>query len=67
MATNKEETDKSKKRTFIYLGDLGEVLENYALTDPRFKSRSACARHLIEQGIKKDKKAREKSLANIKI
>lgn len=62
-----KEQKKKDYRTFLTLHDTGERLEKYAGTDPRFSTRSECARHLIELGLKADKKAREKALAGVSI
>lgn len=58
---------KPEYRTFLSLGELGEKLENYADSDPRFKTRSAAAKHLIELGMKHDAKARAKALDKIRV
>lgn len=63
---NKDLKSIQKGRTFLSLGEMSETLEIYATSDPRFDSRSQCARHLLELGIKADKKARDKALANVK-
>lgn len=63
-------TETSKKqdhRTFLSLADVGDKLEMYANTDPRFATRSACARHLIELGMQADKEARENALKSVTV
>lgn len=56
---------KEDYRTFLSLGEMGDKLESYADSDPRFKTRSAAAIHLLELGIKADRKAREKALKSV--
>ncbi len=58
---------KDEYRTFLSLGEMGDKLESYADSDPRFKTRSACAKHLIELGMKADQKSRAKALAKVQI
>lgn len=58
--------EKKDYRTFLSLGEMGDKLESYADADPRFKTRSACAIHLLNLGIKADQKARAKALASVR-
>ncbi len=68
MPKTATQTKKKKDyRTFLTLHETGDKLETYAGTDPRFTTRSECARHLIELGLKADKKAREKALAGVNV
>lgn len=57
----------SEGRTFLYLGDMGAKLEQYATTDPRFTSRSETARHLLALGMKADRAERAKAIKNIPV
>lgn len=60
-------TDKQKEdpRTYVSLHDLGETVDMYARTDPRFNDRSECVRHLIRLGLEADKEARKEALDTI--
>ena len=62
---SKKPEEREEYRTFLSLGEMGDKLESYANSDPRFKTRSACAIHLLELGMKADKKAREKALKSV--
>lgn len=56
-------TNKEDPRTFLYLGkELKAELVDFAVSDARFESVSACARHLIQRGMDADKKDREEPL-----
>lgn len=68
MKDNRTAPDKKEDyRTFLSLGDMGDKLESYAASDPRFKNRSAAAIHLLRLGMKADKRAREKALKSVKV
>lgn len=54
--------NKEDPRTFLYLSGLKVRLVDYAHSDPRFESVSACAKHLISVGMDADKEDREKAL-----
>lgn len=58
---------KEDGRTFLSLGDMGDKLESYADSDPRFKNRSSAAIHLLALGMKADRSAREKALKAVKV
>ena len=62
-----EDTNKADHRTFLSLHHVGPKLTAYANTDPRFSDRSAAARHLIEKGLKADKKDRAKAMDAVKV
>lgn len=64
--SKKDEEEKLQKMTPLYLGEVGAAMEKYADSDPRFRSRSECARHLISKGMRADKKEREKAISSIK-
>lgn len=57
--------NKDDPRTFLYLRDLKRKLAEYATSDPRFDSLSACCKHLLKLGLKADQKDREKALKEI--
>ena len=54
--------NKDNPKTFLYLQDLKRKLAEYAASDPRFSSLSACCKHLLNLGLKADKEEREKAL-----
>ena len=54
--------NKNSPKTFLYLEDLKIKLAEYADSDPRFSSLSACCKHLLNVGLKADKEEREKAL-----
>lgn len=58
--------NKTDPRTFLYLGKIKETFVNYAQSDPRFDSVSACGKHLIQAGMDADKEDREKAIKGIK-
>lgn len=60
------DVNKDDPRVWMYLGRKFKLkLSNYANSDPRFSSMSACCRFLLDLGIKADKKDREKALKDI--
>lgn len=55
-----------KNRMFLYVVDKYKaMLENYAKSDPRFKSTSKCVVYLINLGLEKDKKDRAKAIQSV--
>ena len=57
--------NREDPRTFLYLGVLKAELVDFAVSDARFESVSACARHLIKLGMDADKEDREKALKSV--
>ena len=57
--------NKDDPRTFLYLAGLKKIFVEYAQSDPRFDSLSACGKHLIELGMEADKEDRDKAIEGI--
>lgn len=55
------------KRTFLYLKQMSNRLAEYASSDPRFKSKSEAARHLLEKGMEADAGERKKALKSVSV
>lgn len=57
--------NKEDPRTFLYLKNLKADFAEYAESDPRFDSLSACGEYLIGLGMEADKEDREKAVEAI--
>lgn len=57
--------NKEDPRTFLYLKDIKKSFAEYAESDPRFDSLSACGEYLIGLGMKADQEDRQKAIEGI--
>ena len=66
MTSTKKKYDYKDSRIFLYLGKvLKKRFVQYAESDPRFNSLSKCSIHLLNLGMKHDKKDRQKAMDSV--
>ena len=68
MANTKKRKVDVTRRMFVYTtAKFREYITAYSNSDSRFGDRSKCIVHLLNLGLKCDKKDRDKSLKSIKL